>query len=139
MRARLLALTSGLVVLIGFPLGRWVARAVHPAPGDLDLSDAWAWTPVVLAGLATSAAVLLWCRHRESLVATSRPGVHESFAYHDAMLQRMVVARMALDLDEPDRAGQVLDTVIESASGVITSLVGGQAGTLPGRVVEEVV
>lgn len=139
MRTRLLALTSGFLVLVGLPLVRFVARATDPGPGDLDLSDAWDWPPVVVAGLATSAAVFFWGLNRDSAGRARVTAVHESFAYHDAMLQRMVVARMALDLDEPDRAGLVLDTVIESASVVVTSLVGAHAEALPARGAEEVV
>ncbi len=60
-RARLTALTAGLLVVAGFPLLRIVvARSSHPTSGALDLSGAWAWPPVVLAGLAASAAVFFW-------------------------------------------------------------------------------
>lgn len=139
MRTRLLAVTAGFVVLVVLPLVRLVAAVQDPGPGDLDLSDAWAWPPVVVAALATSAAVFFWGLHRDSADALRATAVHESFAYHDAMLQRMVVARMALDLDEPDRAGQVIDTVIESASGVVTSFVGAGATALPAPDPDEVV
>ena len=133
MRARLLALATGLLVVGGFPLARILAATADPAAGDLDLSDAWAWLPVVLAGLASSAAVFFWCLHRDTAGSLREVATHGDFEYHDAMLQRMVVARMALDLDEPDRAGQVLDTVIESASDVVTSFVDPRDPALPLR------
>jgi hypothetical protein len=122
MIARLQALTAGLVVMLGFPLARLVARATDPAPGDLDLSDAWGWPPLVLAGLTTSAAVFFWRLQRDA-VAGGTVAAHETFAYHDAMLQKVVTAKMAIDLDEPDLAVEVLDGVIERASHVLTSYV----------------
>jgi hypothetical protein len=96
-------------------------RASDPGVGDLDLSDAWAWPPVAVAGLASSAAVYFWCLHRAAIQGASAATSHATFEYHDSMLQRMVVARMALDLDEPDRASEVLDGVIESATGAVTA------------------
>jgi hypothetical protein len=123
MSARMAASSSGLVVLVGYPLLCLVARGTHVASGDLDLSDAWAWPPLVVAALATSAAVFFWRLRRDESTAGREVFVHESFEYHDAMLQNVVAARMALELDEVGRAGAMLDTVIESASDVVTSLV----------------
>lgn len=130
MRARLLALAAGLLVVVGFPLVRLLGRWRDPAPGDLDLSDAWSWTPVVAAGLATSAAVFFWCLHRDAV--RRERAVHETFEYHDAMLQSVVVAKMALELDEPARAGVVLDGVIASGSDVVTSFHRPRRGVAPG-------
>jgi hypothetical protein len=126
-RARVSALTAGLLVLAGFPFLRVASRAWHAAPGDLDLSEAWSWSSVVVAAVATSAAVFYWCvqRDRDSRALA----VHETFEYHDAMLQKVVTARMALELDENDRAGLVLDGVIESVGDVITSFAEPGTGT----------
>jgi hypothetical protein len=138
-RARVLALVVGLLVVVGYPAVRILARATDPASGALDLGDAWAWPPVGVAGLATSAAVYFWCLHRDAERGDRVSAVHETFAYHDAMLQSVVTARMALDLDEPVRAGQVLVGVIESASYVITSFVDPGADVIPAGTVREVV
>jgi hypothetical protein len=121
MRSRLLALAAGLLVVVGFPLVRLVGRTSDPAPGDLDLSDAWSWAPVIAAGLATSAAVFFWSLHRDSARRERAP--YETFEYHDRMLQSVLVVRMALELDEPARAERVLDGVIASAGEVVTAFV----------------
>lgn len=87
MRARLAALVAGLLVVAGFPLLLIIARSTEPASGDLDLSQAWAWPPVVLAGLATSAAVYFWLAQRDRVRAVRASAGHATFEYHDEMLQ----------------------------------------------------
>lgn len=137
MRARLSAIGAGLLVMLGYPLVQFAARATDPAAGDLDLSDAWDWPPLVVAGLATAAAVFFRCAHRDAVRRGA--AAHASFEYHDSMLQSVVAARMALDLDETEHAGRVLDGVIVSARDVVTSFVEPRAATLPERARHEVV
>jgi hypothetical protein len=52
---------------------------------------------------------------------------------NDAVLQGMVVARMALDLGEQDRALKALDGSISAASVMITELIGDERGHLRKR------
>ena len=52
---------------------------------------------------------------------------------NDAVLQGMVVARMALDLGERKRAMEALDSSISAASRMITELIGDDRGQLANR------
>ena len=52
---------------------------------------------------------------------------------NDAVLQGMVVARMALDLGERKRGMEALDSSIASASRMITELIGDDRGQLANR------
>ncbi len=52
---------------------------------------------------------------------------------NDAVLQGMVVARMAFDLNEPTRAMKALDGSISAASRMITELIGDDRGHLANR------
>ena len=52
---------------------------------------------------------------------------------NDAVLQGMVVARMALDLGERNRGMEALDSSIASASKIITDLIGDDRGHLGKR------
>jgi hypothetical protein len=52
---------------------------------------------------------------------------------NDAVLQGMVVARMAFDLNEPQRALNALDGSIAAASKMITELIGDERGHLANR------
>lgn len=55
----------------------------------------------------------------------------QALELHDAVLQGMVVAKMALDLDELEQARSALEASIESASRMISDLLG------PANVTEE--
>ena len=48
----------------------------------------------------------------------------------DAVLQGLVVAKMALDLDQPAKANEALTASIASASRIITELLGSQHHSL---------
>ena len=48
----------------------------------------------------------------------------------DAVLQGLVVAKMALDLDQPEKANEALTASIASASRIITELLGSQHASL---------
>jgi hypothetical protein len=48
----------------------------------------------------------------------------------DAVLQGLVVAKMALDLDQPVKANEALTASIASASRIITELLGSQHHSL---------
>ena len=48
----------------------------------------------------------------------------------DAVLQGLVVAKMALDLDQPAKANEALTACIASASRIITELLGNQHASL---------
>jgi hypothetical protein len=52
---------------------------------------------------------------------------------NDAVLQGMVVARMAMDLGEQERALKALDGSISAASSIITDLIGDERGHLRKR------
>ncbi|MGN6607201.1 MAG: hypothetical protein ACTHMS_09370 [Jatrophihabitans sp.] len=62
--------------------------------------------------------------HGAQLFEDMRQRERQALELHDAVLQGMVVAKMAMDLDEPAQARAALETSIESASRMISELLG---------------
>ena len=54
----------------------------------------------------------------------------QALELNDAVLQSLVVAKMALDLDQPAKANEALTSSISSASRIITELLGSKHHTL---------
>ena len=67
------------------------------------------------------------------LFADQHEREQQALEHNDAVLQGMVVARMAFDLNEPDRALKALDGSISAASRMITGLIGDERGHLANR------
>jgi len=67
------------------------------------------------------------------LFADQHEREQQALELNDAVLQGMVVARMAFDLNEPDRALKALDGSISAASRMITGLIGDERGHLANR------
>ncbi len=61
-----------------------------------------------------------------ALVEDLRMREQQALELNDSVLQGLVVAKMALDLDDPHRANAALDTSIASASRIITNLLGSE-------------
>ena len=54
----------------------------------------------------------------------------QALELNDAVLQGLVVAKMALDLDQPRKANEALTASIQSASRIITELLGSSHSSL---------
>jgi hypothetical protein len=121
-------------------------HAVHmamPAFG-LDLREgtamrsAWTWQLAVWDLVGAVVATYYWTLRRTygslmqgaQLFDDMRRREEQALEINDTILQGIVVARMALDLGDRDRAMSALDSSISSASHLVTDLLG------PGHVLE---
>jgi hypothetical protein len=93
--------------------------------------------------LSAAVAVYYWSLRRSyaplmrgaKLFEDLRQREQQALELNDNVLQGLIVAKMALDLDQPAKAQEALDTAIASASRIITDLLGpdrraGSAGLL---------
>jgi hypothetical protein len=97
--------------------------------------DAWGWPLAVGDVVVAGAGLLYWSRRRSSpddtgpapARAESAGGIGEQQALelNDNVLQGLVVARMALDLGDVEKADRALGAAIDSASRIVTDLLGG--------------
>ena len=102
--------------------------------GGLAMRKAWAWPLAVWDLAGAGVAVYYWTLRRNyaSLVLGAqlfedlRQREQQALELNDSVLQGLVVAKMALDLDDPDRANEALTTSIDSASRIITELLGSE-------------
>ena len=120
-------------------------HAVHmamPAFGlDLDqgnaMRNAWTWQLAVWDLVGAVVATYYWTLRRTygslmqgaQLFEDMKRREEQALEINDTILQGIVVARMALDLGDRDRAVSALDSSISSASHLITDLLG--PGHLP--------
>jgi len=92
------------------------------------------WLAILLIGAGVAAYCLR--RHHGSLVQGAqlaedlRRREQQVLELNDTVLQGLVVAKMALDLEQPVRANEALATSIASASRIITGLLGDQHHSL---------
>jgi hypothetical protein len=113
------------VQLLAAPLGGADA-------GGRTLPAAWGWPLAGLDLLAAIAAVgyLVLRRRHGSLLQDAqlfedlRRREQQALELNDTVLQGLVVAKLALDLDQPAKAEQALASAIDSASTIITELLG---------------
>src|SRR5206468_118676 len=62
--------------------------------------------------------------HGAKLFEDMRQREQQALELNDAVLQGMVVAKLALDLDDTPRARRALESAIDSASKIISDLLG---------------
>jgi len=94
--------------------------------------QAYDWPTALWDVVGAAVGVYYWTLRRTygslmegaKLFDDMRQRERQALELHDAVLQGMVVAKLALDLDEDDRARQALETSIESASRMISELLG---------------
>ena len=110
---------------------------------DLDLEhgvamrDAWTWQLAIWDLVGAVVATYYWTLRRNygslmqgaQLFDDMRRREEQALEINDSILQGIVVARMALDLGDRDRAMAALDSSISSASHLVTDLLG--PGHLP--------
>ena len=101
-------------------------------PDGLAMREAWGWPLATWDVVGAAVAAYYWTLRRNygslmqgaKLFEDLRAREQQALELNDSVLQGLVVAKMALDLDQPERAQQALTTSIDSASRMITDLLG---------------
>lgn len=122
------------------------SHATHMLLPSLGLSDpqglimraAWDWPLAVWDVVGALVAVYYWTLRRTysslmqgaALFEDMRTREHQALELNDDVLQGLVVAKMALDLHDVAKAEAALTTTIESASRIITHLLGDEHSTV---------
>jgi signal transduction histidine kinase len=98
----------------------------------LAMRTAWGWPLATWDVVGAVVAAYYWSLRRNysslmqgaKLFDDLRQREQQALELNDSVLQGLVVAKMALDLDQPERAQQALGASIDSASRMITELLG---------------
>lgn len=106
----------------------------------LAMRTAWGWQLALWDVVGAAAGVYYWSLRRSysslmegaALFEDYRAREQQALEINDGVLQGLVVARMALELGERDRAMAALDTAITAASGMVTELLGTHRETSAG-------
>ena len=101
----------------------------------LAMRAAWDWPLSLWEVVGAVVAIYYWSLRRNysslmegaQLFKDLRQREQQALELNDTVLQGLVVAKMALDLDEPQRAHESLTASIDSASRIITDLLGNNA------------
>jgi signal transduction histidine kinase len=104
----------------------------------LAMRAAWGWPLATWDVVGALVGAYYWTLRRNysslmqgaKLFDDLRQREQQALELNDSVLQGLVVAKMALDLDEPERAQQALTSSIESASRMITDLLGSEHHSL---------
>jgi hypothetical protein len=116
------------------------SHAVHMLLPSLGIDDdqglamraAWGWPLTVWDCVGLVVALYYWTLRRNysslmrgaQLFEDLRKREQQALELNDSVLQGLVVAKMALDLNDTAKANAALTTSIESASRIITDLIG---------------
>jgi hypothetical protein len=114
------------------------AHAVHmllPAlgirdPSGLAMRDAWDWPLSLWDAVGAGVALYYWSLRRSyssltggaQLFQDLRLREQQALELNDSVLQGLVVAKMAIDIDDLDQARTALTASIASASRIVTNL-----------------
>ena len=101
----------------------------------LAMRAAWHWPLSIWDVVGAVVALYYWSLRRNysslmegaQLFQDLRQREQQALELNDTVLQGLVVAKMALDLDDPKRAHESLSVSIDSASRIITDLLGSSA------------
>jgi len=101
-------------------------------PQGLAMRAAWGWPLAIWDVVGALCAVYYWTlrrnysslMHGAQLFEDLRAREQQALELNDSVLQGLVVAKMALDLDQPDRSQEALASSISAASRIITDLLG---------------
>jgi hypothetical protein len=107
-------------------------------PQGLAMRTAWGWPLASWDIVGAVVAVYYWTLRRNygslmqgaQLFQDLRQREQQALELNDSVLQGLVVAKMALDLDQPTKANEALTSAISSASRIITELLGSKHHTL---------
>ncbi|MCW2764383.1 MAG: hypothetical protein JWO11_342 [Nocardioides sp.] len=103
-------------------------------PEGLAMRHAWDWPMATWDVVGALVAAYYWTLRRNysslmegaQLFEDMRTREQQALELNDSVLQGLVVAKMALDLDQPKKAEEALTTSIDSASRIITNLLGSE-------------
>ncbi|MGO4257630.1 hypothetical protein [Marmoricola sp. RAF53] len=123
------------------------AHALHMLLPSLGIDDAqglamrtaWGWPLALWDAVGAVCAIYYWTlrrnysslMHGAQLFEDLRQRERQALELNDTVLQGLVVAKLALDLDQADKARDALDSSIDSASRIITGLLGPGNGKDP--------
>jgi hypothetical protein len=107
-------------------------------PQGLAMRSAWVWPLTMWDVIGAVVAVYYWTLRRNygslmqgaQLFQDLRQREQQALELNDTVLQGLVVAKMALDLDHPAKANEALTASIGAASRIITELLGSQHHSL---------
>jgi len=107
-------------------------------PQGLAMRSAWGWPLASWDVIGAVVAVYYWSLRRNygslmqgaQLFQDLRQREQQALELNDTVLQGLVVAKMALDLNQPVKANEALTASIGSASRIITQLLGSQHHSL---------
>ena len=114
----------------------------------LTMRAAWDWNNAMWDVLTACVGVYYWTLRRQygslmrgaALFNDLKERERQALQLHDEVVQGLVVAKMALDLDQRDRSREALSATLESASQIINDLIGKSREDLrmrPGDLVRE--
>lgn len=100
----------------------------------LSMRAAWGWPLAIWDIIGALVAVYYWTLRRNygalmegaALFEDLRMREQQALELNDSVLQGLVVSKMALDLNDPEKASAALDASIASASRIITNLLGSE-------------
>jgi hypothetical protein len=143
---RLGAATAAIFLSCAVPHGAHMVHMLMPYAGvdlrqGLAMREAWGPQLAFWDLLSAMIGVYYWTLRggfgsvgaSPQLFADQHEREQRALELNDAVLQGMVVARMAFDLNEPQRAMNALDGSIAAASKMITELIGDERGHLANR------
>jgi hypothetical protein len=107
-------------------------------PEGLAMRTAWGWPLALWDVVGALVAVYYWTlrrsysslMHGAQLFQDLRQREQQALELNDTVLQGLVVAKMALDLQQPEKADNALASSIESASRIITELLASHNSSL---------
>lgn len=131
------AATAAIFLTCAVHHGTHAVHMLMPAfiEGDergLAMRAAWGWPLTIWDLVGAAVAVYYWSLRRTygslmegaQLFEDLRRREQQALEINDSVLQGLVVSKMALDLDDVDKARAALDSSIDSASRIITNLLG---------------
>jgi signal transduction histidine kinase len=103
-------------------------------PEGLAMRTAWSWPLATWDVVGALVAAYYWTLRTNysslmegaQLFEDLRAREQQALELNDSVLQGLVVAKMALDLQQPHKADEALTTSINSASRIITNLLGSE-------------
>ncbi|MBB6628363.1 hypothetical protein H5V45_13635 [Nocardioides sp. KIGAM211] len=118
------------------------AHSVHMLLPSLGLDDsqglamrtAWGWPLAIWDAVGAIVAIYYWTLRRNysslmqgaQLFEDLQKREQQALELNDSVLQGLVVAKLALDLHQPEKANEALTSSIDSASRIITNLLGSE-------------
>lgn len=131
------AATSAIFLTCAVHRGALAVYMLLPSLGinddqGLAMRSAWGWTLTIWDCVGLVAALYYWTLRRNyssltqgaQLFEDLRKREQQALELNESVLQGLVVAKMALDLDDTAKANAALTSSITSASQIITDLLG---------------